>query len=58
VPKTEAVWEMYLSSTSHHPPLNQLLWYEDWVKIGSQEGWWLFPSDQAPDSLINVLKID
>ena len=54
---TEVVWEMYVTGTSHNPPLDHFLWYEGRAKIGNKEGWWMFYSDQSPDSLIDVLKI-
>lgn len=58
VQNTEAVWEVYVTSTSHVPPLDHFLWYKGRSKIGNAEGWWLFHHDQSPDSLIEVLKID
>jgi hypothetical protein len=58
VPNTEVVWEMYVTSTSHNPPLDHFLWYEGRAKIGNKEGWWMFHSDLSPDTLIDVLKIN
>lgn len=58
VATTEAVWEVYVSSTSHDPPLDHFLWYTGRSKINNRQGWWIFNHDQHPDTSINVLKID
>ena len=58
MPNSEVIWEMYVTSTSHNPPLDSFLWYEGKSKIGNKEGWWMFHHDQYPDSLVDVLKID
>jgi len=55
---TEIVWEMYVSSNTHSPELDQFLWYEGRSNLGNEEGWWLFYDDKSPDSLLEVLKID
>lgn len=58
IPKTEAVWEVYVSSTRHSPKLEHFLWYEGRSRIGNQEGWWLFHDIELPTSPIDILKID
>lgn len=54
----EIVWEMYVSSNTHSPELDQFLWYEGRSKIGNKEGWWLFYDDRSPSALAELLKID
>lgn len=58
VPDTEAVWEVFVSSTNHWPPLNRFLWYQGRSKIGNKLGWWLFHDPKSVDSLRDVLRID
>jgi len=55
---SEVVWEMYVSSNTHSPKLDNFLWYEGRAKIGNKQGWWMFHDDKSPDALVEVLKID
>jgi len=57
-PNAEVVWEVYISSNTHTPDLNNFLWYHGRSKIGNKEGWWIFHDDKSPESLVEVLKID
>ncbi|MDZ7331201.1 MAG: hypothetical protein ONB31_04435 [candidate division KSB1 bacterium] len=54
----EAVWEAYISSNAHLPPLEHFLWFEGRAKISNKEGWWTFYDHQSPDSLIATLKVE
>lgn len=57
-PNGEAVWEAYISSNAHLPPLEHFLWFEGRAKLSNKEGWWTFYDHQSPDSLLATLKVE
>lgn len=57
-PNAEVVWEIYLTSNTHSPDLDNFLWYYGRAKISNKEGWWIFHDDKSPDTLKEVIKVD
>lgn len=56
--KQENAWEIYVSSNTHAPALNNFLWYQGRSEINNKAGWWMFHDDKSPDSLVDVLKVE
>ncbi len=57
-PSAEAVWEVYISSSTHTPELNKFLWFYGRSKIDNKAGYWIFNDDKSPDSPVEVLKAE
>ncbi|MDZ7344862.1 MAG: hypothetical protein ONA90_10165 [candidate division KSB1 bacterium] len=58
VPAGQSVWEMYISTSTHQPPLSKFLWYSGRANFDGTSGYWEFFDDKAPASGVKVLRID
>ena len=58
VPAGQSVWEMYISSPTHQPPLNKFLWYSGRANFDATSGYWEFFDDNTPTAGVKVLRID
>lgn len=58
VPATEAVFEMYITTTGVTPALSNFLWYAGRAKLDNKTGYWEIYDALRPVNPIKVLRID